>query len=135
MRLPWVIVGNTGYDVEEVDHARTHEMECPSCGKHVRFVERELIKNLRVFGVPLVGVEKGRRVFECPHCKVCVEPPDEEPAAESTSAKDPQIEGLQARLAKLDDEVWLWNQRANMAASKGARDLEFEALEWKTKAE
>lgn len=135
MRFPWVIVGGTGYDVEDIGNPRTHDMECPSCGKTVRFVEKELIKNLRVFGVPLVGVEKGRRVFECPHCKVCVEPPDEEPEAENTAPSDAKREALQARLAKLDDEIWLWNQRANMAASKGARDLEFEALEWKTKAE
>jgi hypothetical protein len=139
MRFPWVIVGTTGYDVEDIDHPRTHEMECPSCGKHVRFVEKELIKNLRVFGVPLVGVEKGRRVFECPHCRVCVEPPeggvDTTESAVAERAEDPQIAVIEARLKRLDDEIWLWRSRAKVAAEKGARDLEFEALEWQTKAE
>ncbi len=137
MRFPWVIVGNTGYDVEEIDHPRSHEMDCPSCERHVRFVEKELIKNLRVFGVPLVGVERGRRVFECPHCKVCVEPPAGESAAEAKpgSGADPQIEAIEARLRKVEDEIWLWNSRAKSAADKGVRDLEFEALEWKTKSE
>ncbi len=132
MRFPWVIVGGTGYDVEEVDKPRTYDMECPSCERKVRFVEKELIKNLRVFGVPIVGVEKGRRVFECPNCRVCVEPPEAEPVSEST---DPQVEAIEARLRKLGDDVWLWSRRAQVAADKGARDLEFEALEWKTKAE
>ncbi|MEI8256710.1 MAG: hypothetical protein WCJ30_13630 [Deltaproteobacteria bacterium] len=132
MRFPWVIVGGTGYDVEELDNPRTHDMECPSCERTVRFVEKVLIKNLRVFGVALVGVEKGRRVFECPHCSVCVEPPDEAPGSPPT---DPQIEALEARIRKLGDDVWLWGRRAQAAADKGVRDLEFEALEWKTKAE
>src|SRR5580693_1291683 len=133
MPFSWKVVGSTGYDVEEVDHPRTHEMLCPSCERRAQFVEKELVKNLRVFGVPLVGVEPGRRVFECPRCKVCVEPPDDEHAGPNEG--DPAVSALRERLAHVDDEVWLWTGRAETAEKHGDMVLAADALQLKRKAE
>jgi hypothetical protein len=133
MAKPWVIVGGTGYDVEEVAHPQTRDMLCPGCEKHVRFVEKELVKNLRVFGVPLVGLEKGQRVFECPRCGVCIEPPAEEATPEPVP--DAARAALEARRARAEDELWLWRQRADLAIRKGEKELATEALRFAEHAE
>jgi hypothetical protein len=132
MAKPWVIVGGTGYDVEEVDRPQTRDMLCPACEKHVRFVEKQLVKNLRVFGVPLVGLEKGRRVFECPRCGVCVEPPEGEAPS---PARDAAVAALETQLARAEDEQWLWRERADLATRKGEETLAAEALRLAERAE
>src|SRR5260221_8524407 len=134
MPFSWTIVGGTGYDVEDVDHPRTHDMVCPSCEKRVRFTEKLLIKNLRVFGVPLVGVERGKHVFECPRCQVCIEsPPDG--ASLDTVGEDPAVVALRERLARAEDEVWVWKGRAEQAGQHGDQALAHDALQLKVKAE
>jgi hypothetical protein len=135
MPFTWKVVGNTGYDVEEISNPRAQDIVCPSCERLVRFVEKELVKNLRLFGVPLVGVEKGRRVFECPRCGVCIEPPPAEADTASEAADNPALAELMARAAKLDDEAWLWTSRAQLAERQGETDLAAEALQWKARAE
>ena len=134
MKIPWVIVGGTGYDVEEIDNPQTRDMECPSCEKHVRFVEKELIKNLRLFGVPLVGVEKGRRVFECPRCQTCIEPPVEDPAVDIAHKQSAAAASLEAQLTRAQDEQWLWEKRADLASQNGDMDLAAEAMKLREKA-
>ena len=133
MPFSWKVVGSTGYDVESIDHPRTHEMLCPSCETRARFVEKALVKNLRVFGVPLVGVEPAKRVFECPRCRVCVEPPEQEELA--VTGDDAAVTALRERLARIDDDVWLWTGRAQAAEKHGDADLASEALRYKRKAE
>jgi hypothetical protein len=131
MPFPWVIVGGTGFDVEDVLDPQTKDMVCPSCEKNVRFTEKVLVKNLRVFGIALVGVEKGRRVFQCPHCGVCVEPPAGEAAqperGQERAVEGPSLEGLEKRLERARDEQWLWKQRMELADRSGDAELYTEA--------
>ncbi len=130
MSFPWVIVGGTGYDVEDVDRPQTREMQCPACDKPVRFVEKLLIKNLRVFGVPIVGVEKGRRVFECPHCKACIEPDaSQSDATEEGLAQPPSLSDLLKRVDAAEFDIELWSRREKLAHERGETDLQREASE------
>lgn len=127
-----MIVGGSGYDVEDVDNPRTHDMVCPGCEKHVRFVEKQLVKNFKFLGVSWLGLERGPRVFQCPRCLVCVEPPTENP---SSPPPDPEVVRLQSLLTRVEDEIWLWRQRAELAMRKGHSDLATEALRMADKAE
>jgi hypothetical protein len=115
MAKPWVIVGGTGYDLEDVDNPRSREMECPSCARRVRFVEKDLVKNLKVFGVSLIGVEDGRRVFACPSCNTAVEPPEDAGLAPT----DPKVVAIERKLARLREDADLWTRRADLAEKKG----------------
>src|SRR4051794_36752680 len=74
MEFPWVIVGGSEFEAEEVLHPQTRDMVCPACDKPVRFVEKELVRNLKLFNISVLGLEKGRQCFECPRCRVCIEP-------------------------------------------------------------
>jgi hypothetical protein len=90
-------------------------MECPSCARRVRFVEKDLVKNLKVFGVSLIGVEDGRRVFACPSCNTAVEPPEDAGLAPT----DPKVVAIERRLARLREDADLWTRRADLAEKKG----------------
>lgn len=126
MGFPWVIVGGTGYDVEEVDNPRTIDMVCPSCDKPVRFVEKELVKNIRVFGLPLLGIERGRRVFECPRCKACVESPTGSSEDSKQSLAD-AIKAAESRLDRARFEAELWRRRVELARTMHDHALAEEA--------
>jgi hypothetical protein len=115
MNKPWTIVGGTGYDLEDVDQPRTREMECPSCKKYVRFVEKDLVKNLKVFGLPLIGVEDPKRVFACPSCNTAIEPPKDA----GLSRNDPKVASLDRKRARLKEDIELWLRRAELAQRRG----------------
>ncbi len=128
------IVSASGFDPEEVDHPATLQGDCPVCERSVRFVERQLVKNIRLFNVPLLAVERGARVFQCPRCETCVEVPD---AAERASAGvvsnthtlDPKrLAEIQQTLIRTEDEASLWKLRVELARRNGADDLAHEAL-------
>jgi|LNFM01.1.fsa_nt_gb phage shock protein A len=123
MAKPWAIVGGTGFDLEDVDNARTREMECPSCKRWARFVEKDLVKNLKVFGVSVIGVEDPKRVFACPACNTAIEPPDDAGLAKS----DPRVAVLERKLAKLEDDEELWRRRVELAEKRGDDVLAAEA--------
>lgn len=125
MNKPWAIVGGTGYDLEDIDNPRTREMECPSCKRFVRFVEKDLVKNLKVFGLSLIGVEDARRVFACPSCNTAIEPPTDAGLTRS----DPKVAALERKLNKLKEDAELWERRANLAARSGDDVLAKDALE------
>lgn len=111
----------------------------------MRFVEKQMVKNLRVFGVPLVGVERGRRVFECPHCRACVEAPAENAskggdATASSGEIAPDADAsarraFDARLERARDQMWLWKRRAELADAGGDVELFSEARRLWTAAE
>jgi hypothetical protein len=115
MNKPWTIVGGTGYDLEDVDNPRTREMECPSCKKYVRFVEKDLVKNLKVFGLSLIGVEDPKRVFACPSCNTAIEPPTDA----GLSRSDPKVAALERKSARLKEDIDLWLRRAELAQKRG----------------
>ncbi|MFO0558876.1 MAG: hypothetical protein U0269_12735 [Polyangiales bacterium] len=115
MNKPWTIVGGTGYDLEDVDQPRTREMECPSCKKYVRFVEKDLVKNLKVFGLSLIGVEDPKRVFACPSCNTAIEPPTDA----GLSRSDPKVASLDRKRAQLKEDIELWSRRAELAQKRG----------------
>jgi hypothetical protein len=123
MAKPWVIVGGTGYDLEDIDNPRTREMECPSCSRRVRFIEKDLVKNLKVLGVSLVGVEEPRRVFACPSCNTAVEPPPDAGLAST----DPKVVAVERRIARAREDVELWSRRADLADKRGDDVLAREA--------
>ncbi|MDP3278363.1 MAG: hypothetical protein Q8Q09_24455 [Deltaproteobacteria bacterium] len=115
MAKPWKIVGGTGYDLEPIDNAQSRDVVCPSCDRTGRFEERMLIKNLKLFGVSLIGVEEGRRVFVCPSCNTAVEPPNDA----GLSDNDPRVVTLRRKLHLLDEDVDLWQRRAELALKRG----------------
>lgn len=125
MNKPWAIVGGTGYDLEDIDNPRSREMECPSCKRFVRFVEKDLVKNLKVFGLSLIGVEDARRVFACPSCNTAIEPPTDAGLART----DPKVAALDRKLSKLKEDAELWERRANLAARSGDDVLAKDALD------
>lgn len=124
MNKPWTIVGGTGYDLEDVDHPRTREMQCPSCKRYVRFVEKDLVKNLKVFGLPLIAVEEPKRVFACPACNTAIEPPSDA----GLSRSDPKVASLERKRAKLEEDIELWLRRAELAQKRGDDLLARDAL-------
>lgn len=123
MAKPWTIVGGTGFDLEDIDNPRTREMECPSCKRWVRFVEKDLVKNLKVFGVSVIGVEDPKRVFACPSCNTAIEPPEDA----GLSKSDPRIAALERKRAKLEDDEEIWRRRVELAEKRGDDVLANEA--------
>lgn len=115
MNKPWAIVGGTGYDLEDVDNPRAREMECPSCKKYVRFVEKDLVKNLKVFGLSLIGVEDPKRVFACPSCNTAIEPPTDA----GLNRADPKVATLDRKAQQLKEDIELWERRADLAQKRG----------------
>jgi len=129
MASGWVVVERGDLDVEEVLQARSVLGECPSCGRRARLVERELVRNLRVLGVPLIATERGRRVFQCPSCEaLCAREGDDlGVGAQGAGDDEARVEALTERVLKAEDEVVLWTQRASVAAEKGDEPLAQEA--------
>jgi hypothetical protein len=123
MAKPWAIVGGTGFDLEDVDNPRTREMECPSCKRWVRFVEKDLVKNLKVFGLSLIGVEEPKRVFACPSCNTAIEPPEDA----GLSRADPKVASLDRKAQQLKEDIELWTRRADLAERRGDDVLAREA--------
>lgn len=123
MAKPWAIVGGTGFDLEDVDNPRTREMDCPSCKRWVKFVEKDLVKNLKVFGVSVIGVEDPKRVFACPSCNTAIEPPEDA----GLSKSDPRIASLERKRAKLEDDEEIWRRRVELAEKRGDDVLAAEA--------
>jgi hypothetical protein len=123
MAKPWAIVGGTGFDLEDVDNPRTREMECPSCKRWVRFVEKDLVKNLKVFGLSLIGVEEPKRVFACPSCNTAIEPPEDA----GLSRADPKVASLERKAQQLKEDIDLWTRRADLAERRGDDVLAREA--------
>lgn len=130
MTSGWVVVERGDLDVEELLDARSVVAECPACGRRARLVERTLVRNLKVLGVPLIATERGRRVFQCPSCEaLCVREGDDlGVGARGADAEDEaRVEALTERVLKAEDEVVLWTQRAAVAAEKGDAALAQEA--------
>lgn len=98
-------------------------MECPSCKRWVRFVEKDLVKNLKVFGLSLIGVEDPKRVFACPSCNTAIEPPQDA----GLSRSDPRVVALERKIQRYDVDVELWSRRAALAESRGDDVLAREA--------
>lgn len=130
MTSGWVVVARGDLDVEEVLDARSVVAECPACGRRARLVERELVRNLKVLGVPLIATERGRRVFQCPSCEALCGREGEDLGAGARGADtedEARVEALTERVLKAEDEVVLWTQRAAVAAEKGDAALAQEA--------
>lgn len=129
MSFDWIIVSSEGFDVEDVLDARSVTDTCPACEKRVRLLERELTKNFKVFKISLLAVERGARVFQCPHCGACFEPPPVEPAAvvAEPAARSPEVEekikSLRENETRADDEVSLWRLRVELARKRGEHEL------------
>lgn len=133
MAFEWTLVSTEGYDVEDVIDPRSATDRCPACEKRVRLLERELTRNLRVFNIPLLAVERGARVFQCPHCAACYEPPPEAPSAarREPAAAPPEVvarvRALREKATRLEDEVSLWKLRVELARKRNEFDLAREA--------
>lgn len=126
----WVVVAREDRDVEELPDARSVVAVCPACGRRARLVERALVKNLRVLGVPLIATEPAARVFQCPSCEALCAREGEDLGAGApgvAEADEARVEALTERVLKAEDEVLLWTQRAAVAAEKGDPALAQEA--------
>jgi hypothetical protein len=138
MSGPWRVVDRGALDVEDVPSPRAVLTECPACGRRARLVERELVRNLRVLGVPLLATERGARVFQCPSCNaLCAREGDDVPAASVARGddNDDRVEALTERVLKAEDEALLWRQRAAVAAARGDEALAAEMQEQSLKSE
>ncbi|MBL8603349.1 MAG: hypothetical protein JNK72_15600 [Myxococcales bacterium] len=129
--IEWVELDITGFEVEDIEGARTAPGPCPACAKSLRLVERELVKNLRVFGLSLVAVERGGKVFQCPACEACFEPPaalpSEAPAAPSRSKVEGERAYLQRKIDEARDELERWRERRALAERRHDATLSREA--------
>jgi hypothetical protein len=125
MAKPWTIVTDnlTGYDLEDLEHPQRRELQCPSCEKTGIFTEKELVKNLKMFGVSVVAVEDTRRVYQCPFCQSAVEPPPDVALAPD----DPRVAALKRRMAKAREDIDVWTRRAELASRAGDDVLASEA--------
>lgn len=121
----WVAVPGDGFDVEAVNDPRTVLGECPSCASRVRLTERELVRNLKVLGVPLLATERAGRVFQCPRCDaLCVREGDALPLGVGGAALDEaRVEALTERVLQAEDEAALWSGRAVVAERSGEPEL------------
>lgn len=120
-----------GFEVEDVESPRSAPGPCPACGKSVRLIERELVRNLKVFGVSLVAVERGGKVFQCSACQACFEPPEtlpeEAPAPPSRASVEGERAYLQRKLKEASDEATLWRERMTLAEHRKDETLAREA--------
>ncbi len=134
----WIAANTDGYDLEDLPTPRRVTDVCPACTRKVILVERELVQNLRVLGVPLVATARAGAVFQCEHCGTCFEPPPvgfDRPEAAAGSA-DPGSPGpaaaaalatLERQLRDAEDEAALWRMRMDLATRKREPELAREA--------
>lgn len=131
MGIDWKRADTDGWDIEDVEKARTVADTCPRCGQASRLVERERVKNLTVFGVALVATERGGRVFECPLCRAAFEAPEgglESPDDLDASVID-QLTGLHDQLDAVEEDLATWRSRVTLAARSSDAALAKDAQE------
>lgn len=116
-----------GFDIEDIERPRTLAATCPACGRAAKLVERELVRNLTVLGVPIVATGRGGRVFQCPHCEAAFVPPegmaDVSADDELTDDTFETIAALQDRLDAAESELATWRTRVELAAKRGDEEL------------
>lgn len=135
MSHTWIAVDTEGYDLEDLEAPRRIGDTCPACARQVTLVERELVRNLRVLGVPLVATARAGTVFQCERCGTCYEPPPAPSPEQSAARADQPIEGhddaalagLERKLRDADDEAALWRMRMDLATRKREPELAREA--------
>jgi len=133
----WIAVETDGYDLEDLAAPRQVSDVCPACTRKTTLVARELVRNLRVLGVPLVATARAGEVFQCTHCGTCFEPPPEGVATETATSEAPQLGAgepehpalatLTRQLRDADDEAALWRMRMDLATRKREPELAREA--------
>ncbi len=139
MGIDWKRADTEGWDIEDVDRARTVADTCPRCGQASRLVERERVKNLTVFGVALVATERGGRVFECTLCNARFEVPEGgvEREEDLDASVIDQLTGLHDQLDAVEEELGVWRSRVTLAARSSdpvlAKDAQ-EMFERRTRA-
>jgi len=139
MGIDWKRADTEGWDIEDVDRARTVADTCPRCGQASRLVERERVKNLTVFGVALVATERGGRVFECTLCNARYEVPEGgvEREEDLDASVIDQLTGLHDQLDAVEEELEVWRSRVTLAARSSdpvlAKDAQ-EMFERRTRA-
>ena len=131
MGIDWQRADTEGWDIEDVDRARTVADTCPRCGQASRLVERERVKNLTVFGVALVATERGGRVFECTLCSARYEVPEGgvERAEELDASVIDQLTGLHDQLDAVEEDLAVWQSRVTLAARSSVAVLAKDAQE------
>lgn len=135
MSHTWIAVDTEGYDLEDLEAPRRIGDTCPACARQVTLVERELVRNLRVLGVPLVATARAGTAFQCERCGTCYEPPPAPSPAQSATRADQPVEGhddaalagLERKLRDADDEAALWRMRMDLATRKREPELAREA--------
>lgn len=115
-----------GWEPEPIGSPRAVKTTCPGCDRPTTLVEKQLVRNLRVLGVPLVSTERGPFVFECPLCGVCVTPEELEAlrgdAMEATSVPSQAVfaqDPLGPELERARQELALWSGRVRTAMDRG----------------
>jgi hypothetical protein len=118
MGIDWKRADTDGWEIEDVDKARSVADTCPRCGQASRLLERERVKNLKVFGVSLVATERGGRVFECTLCRARFEAPEGGVASdeELDASVIDQLTAMSDQLDRVEEEVALWSGRVTIAA-------------------
>ncbi len=118
MGIDWKRADTEGWDIEDVERARTVADTCPRCGQASRLVERERVKNLTVFGVGLVATERGGRVFECTLCNARYEAPEGgvEREEDLDASVIDQLTGLHDQLDAVEEDLAVWQSRVTLAA-------------------
>lgn len=135
MSHTWIAVDTEGYDLEDLEAPRRIGDTCPACARQVTLVERELVRNLRVLGVPLVATARAGTAFQCERCGTCYEPPPAPSPEQSAARADQPVEGhddaalagLERKLRDADDEAALWRMRMDLATRKREPELAREA--------